>query len=144
MKLLAGPIALLLASCSAGSSEPDIQVHDAWARPSLPSQSTSAAYFTLSNTGGADQLVSVTSPAADASLHSTAMDGGVMRMRSLDGLDVPAHGKVELRPGGTHVMLMKLQRPLQAGGQLRLLLRFERSGERTIDAAVRAADGAAM
>jgi hypothetical protein len=99
----------------------------------------SAAYFTIRNSGGADKLLSVASPAADASLHSTSMDNGVMRMRPLQELDIPAKGTVELKPGGMHVMLMGLKQPLRSGDTLELDLRFEKSGNRKVNAEVRPA-----
>jgi copper(I)-binding protein len=135
----------LLASCGAPDTPPNIDVRDAWARQTLPGQTSSAAYFTIANSGGPDRLVAVTSPNADASLHSATMDNGVMRMRPLDGLDVPAKAGVELKPGGNHVMLMGLKQPLAAGSTVTLDLRFDKSGERQVQAAVRpAAGGASM
>jgi hypothetical protein len=131
--------ALLLASCKPASAPPEVSVEGAWARATVPGQTGSAAYFTIRNAGGADKLLSVTSPAGDASLHSTSMDNGVMRMRPVQALDVPAKSAVELKPGGTHVMLMDLKRPLQAGATLELDLKFEQSGERKVTADVRPA-----
>ncbi|HWI76283.1 MAG TPA: copper chaperone PCu(A)C [Sphingomicrobium sp.] len=135
--------ALLLASCKPASGPPAVSVDGAWARATVPGQMGSAAYFTIRNAGGADKLLSVTSPAADASLHSTSMDNGVMRMRPLEGLDVPKDGTVELKPGGTHVMLMGLKQPLQSGATLELDLKFEKSGERKVTAEVRPASAGA-
>lgn len=143
LKTIAALGLLLLASCSA-SVPPAISVEDAWARASVPGQMSSAAYFTVRNTGGADTLLSVSSPSANASMHSTSMDNGVMRMRPLASLEVPAHSTVALKPGGTHVMLMGLKAPLEAGSTIVLDLRFEKSGERQVTANVRPADGAAM
>ena len=137
--------ALLLASCKPASGPPAISIDGAWARATVPGQTGSAAYFTIRNAGGADKLMSVTSLAADASLHSTTTEDGVMRMRPLEGLDVRAKGDVELKPGGTHVMLMGLKQPLQAGTTLELDLKFEKSGLRKVRAIVRPAGaGAAM
>ncbi len=136
-------VALLLASCKPASAPPAVSVDGAWARATVPGQMGSAAYFTIRNAGGPDKLLSVTSPAADASLHSTSMDNGVMRMRPLQALDVPEKGTVELKPGGTHVMLMGLKQPLQAGLALGLDLKFEKSGERKVSADVRPADAGA-
>jgi copper(I)-binding protein len=137
--------ALLLASCKPASAPPAISVDGAWARATVPGQMGSAAYLTIHNAGGEDKLLAVTSSGADASLHSTSMDNGVMRMRSLQALDIPAKGTVELKPGGTHVMLMALKQPLQAGATLELDLRFEKSGERKVSAEIRPASaGAAM
>jgi copper(I)-binding protein len=137
--------ALLLASCKPASAPPAISVDGAWARATVPGQMGSAAYLTIHNAGGEDKLLAVTSSGADASLHSTSMDNGVMRMRPLQALDIPAKGTVELKPGGTHVMLMALKQPLQAGATLELDLRFEKSGERKVSAEIRPASaGAAM
>jgi copper(I)-binding protein len=135
--------ALLLASCKPASAPPAVSVDGAWARATVPGQSGSAAYFTIRNAGGEDKLLAVSSPGADASLHSTSMDDGVMRMRPLDALDIPADGTVGLKPGGTHVMLMDLKQPLQAGAALELDLKFEKSGERRVMAEVRPADAGA-
>ena len=135
--------ALLLASCKPASTPPAVSIDGAWARATVPGQTGSAAYFTIRNAGGEDKLLSVTSPVADASLHSTSMDNGMMRMRPLEGLDVPKNGTVELKPGGTHVMLMGLKQPLQAGSALELDLKFEKSGERKLSADVRPAGAGA-
>jgi copper(I)-binding protein len=137
--------ALLLASCKPASAPPAVSVDGVWARANVPGQSGSAAYFTIRNAGGEDTLLTVSSPGANASLHSTSMDNGVMRMRPLETLDIPANGTVELKPGGTHVMLMGLKQPLQAGSALELDLKFEKSGERKVMAEVRPATmGAGM
>lgn len=133
--------ALLLASCARGGSAPEIAVQDGWARATAPGQTSSAAYFTLANTGGADRLLSVSSPVGDASLHSTSMDNGIMRMRPLDALDVPANSSVRLQPGGTHVMLMRLKSPMAPGSNIRVDLRFERSGHRQVELPVRDSAG---
>ena len=135
--------ALLLASCKPASAPPAVSIDGAWARATVPGQMGSAAYFTIRNAGGEDKLLSVTSLAADASLHSTSMDNGVMRMRPLQEVEVPANGAVELKPGGTHVMLMSLKQPLEAGATLELDLKFEKSGERKVTAEVRPASAGA-
>ena len=129
-KLGAASAVLALLSCSA---RPDVEVVNGWARESAPGQATAAAYFTVTNAGnGDDRLVEVSSPAAAAAaLHSSSSADGVARMRALgDGLAIPARSTVELKPGGTHVMLMGLRQPLTAGGKLDLELRFAASGRR--------------
>ncbi|HET8534730.1 MAG TPA: copper chaperone PCu(A)C [Sphingomicrobium sp.] len=135
--------ALLLASCKPASAPPAVSVDGAWARATISGQSGSVAYFTIRNAGGEDKLLTVSSSGVDASLHSTSMDNGVMRMRPLEALDIPANGTVELKPGGTHVMLMELKQPLQAGAALELDLKFEKSGERKVMAEVRPASAGA-
>jgi copper(I)-binding protein len=146
MRMMAAVAALLLASCKAASGPPAISVADAWARATVPGQMSSAAYFTIRNAGGSDTLLFVSSPQADASLHSTRMDNGVMRMRPLATLDVPANASVELKPGGMHVMLMGLKQPLQAGSTIELDLKFEKSGDQKVAIPIRAptADGAGL
>jgi copper(I)-binding protein len=134
---------LLLAACGSGGA-PEIAVSDAWAREARGG--STAAYLTITNSGaGADRLLAVSAPAPiAAALHETSHEGGISRMRPLDqGLEIPAGGSVELRPGGTHVMLTGLDSPLSPGDALPLVLRFERSGERTVRAEVRPAIGAA-
>jgi periplasmic copper chaperone A len=137
--------ALLLASCNAQTATPpSVSVENAWARTTLPGQASSAAYFDITNAGGADALVSVTSPAGDASLHSSSMEGGVMRMRPLGRLEVPANSTVSLSAGGTHLMLTGLKAPLAAGSSVPLELSFAKSGKKQVVATVRAADGETM
>lgn len=90
----------------------------------------SAAYFVLTNpTGEVDALVAVETEVADtAEIHSVTMDEGVMRMRPVDSVAVPAAGEVVLEPGGYHIMLIGLRRPLAEGDSVALRLRL-RSGE---------------
>ena len=144
MRRWAALAALLLASCHSEGSPPKIEVEDAWARATLPGQASSAAYLTVANAGGGDRLLAVSSPSAAASLHSTSMDNGVMRMRPVERLDVPAKSTVVLEPGGTHVMLMALEQPLAEGSTIELDLQFEKSGERRVEAQVRSATGGGM
>jgi copper(I)-binding protein len=101
-----------------------------WARATVPAQSGSAAYLFIHNAGsGADRLLSVTTPAAaSASIHSTSMAGGIMRMRPAGPQVIPAGGTLQMKPGGVHVMLMGLKAPLKAGTRLPLTLRFQRAG----------------
>jgi len=107
-----------------------------FARATPPGARTGGAYFTVDNGGTADdRLVAVSSPAAaQAEIHTMTMDAGVMRMRALTGLAVPAGGKVTLSPGGNHVMLLDLKRPLVAGEKVPLVLTFEKAG--TVEVAV--------
>ena len=89
----------------------------------------SAAYFVLRNAGEqADAIMRVDTEVADtAELHSVTMDGGVMRMRAVDSIPVPAGGEAVLEPGGFHVMLIGIHQPLGEGDSVPLTLRL-RSG----------------
>ena len=140
----AAAAALLLASCEARGPQPQIGVEDAWARATAPGQKSAAAYFTITNRGGEDRLVSVSTAIGKASVHSTSMHGGIMRMRPVEALQVPANSTVALTPGATHVMISSLNQPLEVGQGIPLELDFKRSGKRRVTARVRPAgtDGA--
>jgi hypothetical protein len=107
----------------------DLVVENPWARESVTR--TGAAYLTVRNGGDADdRLIGVASEAADkALLHSSVMQDGVMRMRPVEAVEVPAHGAAVLEPGGVHVMLIGLKAPLEEGGSFALTLAFEHAGE---------------
>jgi len=108
----------------------DLTVVHPLARASLGRVPNSAAYMTLRNSGAApDRLLGAScSCAARVELHGHAMQNGVARMHRIDGLTVPARGTASLAPGGTHLMLLGLKRPLEPGTTVELVLRFQRAG----------------
>lgn len=100
----------------------------------------SAAYMVIRNTGSeADKLIAAsTDVAKTVELHTVIEEGGVMRMRQVEGgIDIPANGQVELKPGGFHVMLIGLTRDLNAGDKVELTLTFEKAGQIPVTAEVR-------
>jgi hypothetical protein len=107
----------------------DLVIESPWARESVTR--TGAAYLTVRNGGdAADRLVGVVSEVADrAELHSSVVQDGVMRMRPVDAVEVPAGGEAVLEPGGLHVMLIGLKAPLEEGDSFALTLVFEDAGE---------------
>jgi hypothetical protein len=107
----------------------DLVIDNPWARESVTR--TGAAYLTVRNGGdAADRLVGVASEVADrAALHSSVVQDGVMRMRPVDAVEVPAGGEAVLEPGGLHVMLIGLKAPLEEGDSFALRLVFEDAGE---------------
>jgi len=140
--------ALLLLSCAPKTTDPpQISISGAWSRATAAGQSTAAVYLGIANKGGGDdKLLNASTPIGQATLHSSTMDGGVMRMRPLEGLDIPAQSTVPLKPGGTHIMVTGVKQPLIAGSSFPLALHFERSGKRTVTVSVRpaTAEGAGM
>ena len=87
-------------------------------------------FMLLRNAGAADRVVGASSPvAARVEMHITIREGEVMRMRQVRALEVPARGSYELKPGGAHLMLMDLRRPLQKGQKVPLTLKLEKGGE---------------
>lgn len=139
--LMIGLLTALLVGCTAppapAAPAGGIVVTDAWARAAATGNS--AAYMTLRNTGpAADRLIRAESDVATAvELHQTSMEGGMMKMAPVDGIALPAGERVELKPGGLHVMLIGLQRELKAGEKLKLKLYFEQAGAQEIAVEVR-------
>ena len=123
--------ALLLLCIIATPAVGQINVADAWARATAPGSKIAAGYMTIRNLSGSpDRLVSVESPvAARVQTHVTVKEGEVFRMREVKGYDVPANGSFELKPGGAHLMLIDVRRPLKEGEKVPLTLRFQRAGE---------------
>ncbi len=110
----------------------DIIVSSLWVRAMLPGQATGGGYLTIENTGiAADSLVSLTSPnAALVEIHQMSMDENVMKMRQItDGLEMPAGGKVELSPGGLHLMFKQVKAPFKAGDNVKVTLEFTKAGK---------------
>lgn len=108
-----------------------IVVSDAWARASAtPAMKTGAAFAVLANEGAEmDRLVAAELPAAErVELHTHAMDGGVMKMRRVDAIEVHPGTPTVLQPGGLHVMFIGLRAPLQEGSVIPLTLIFEKAG----------------
>lgn len=106
-----------------------LRITDPWSRPA-PGK-VGAGYMTVTNTGPIpDRLIGGESPLADRlEIHEMSMDGGVMRMRKLDrGLTLAPDATVRLEPGGYHIMLIGLKRPLKLGQTVPATLRFERAG----------------
>jgi len=114
----------------------EVQITDAWARATPGGAQAAAAYVTLEAPAG-DRLTGVSTPAAHkADIHEMSMDNGVMKMRPVDGVDLPPGQKVTLKPGGYHIMLTGLAKPLVEGQSFPLTLDFAKAGERQVTVAV--------
>jgi hypothetical protein len=92
----------------------------------------------LRNTGTApDRLVKVTAPAAEkVEVHETKVEGGMAMMRPVGPVALAPGATVEFKPGGLHVMLMGLAKPLKEGDRLKLVLTFEKAGTIEVEAVV--------
>ena len=135
IRLLAFAASLALASAALAQTS-QLEVSDAWARATPGKAETGVAYLKI-RSPTPDRLVSASSPVAKkAELHTMEMAGMVMKMRPLAGLDIPAGQPVTLKPGGEHIMLMGLNRPLREGQSFPLTLNFEKAGTRTVTVAV--------
>ncbi|MEO0619270.1 MAG: copper chaperone PCu(A)C [Pseudomonadota bacterium] len=117
----------------------DIIVENPWSRATPRAAKVGAGYVTIKNTGSIDdRLVSVSSPIAGVTeIHTMSITDGVMKMRKLpDGIVIPAGESIALKPGGDHVMFMKLKAPIKTGDDVKTTLTFEKAGaiEVTFDA----------
>lgn len=121
---------LFLTACSKPAS-PGIRVSDAWARATAAGQTSAAVYADIDNRGGmGDVLIAVSSDrAAHAMLHEGNVENGIAKMRMVERLDLAPGRHTELKPGGSHIMLMGVREPLTAGQRFTLRLKFEKSGE---------------
>ncbi len=102
-----------------------VTVKDPWVRATVPEQKTTGAFMQLTSANGT-RLVEVRSGAAKVvEIHEMKMDGNVMKMGAVAGVDLPAGKPVELKPGGYHVMLVDLKAQVKAGDSVPLTLVFE-------------------
>jgi periplasmic copper chaperone A len=109
-------IALAAAACA------QTTVTAPWVRATVAQQKASGAFMQLSSAGGA-RLVGASSPVAGVvEIHEMSMQGNVMTMRAVPALELPAGQRVELKPGGFHMMLMDLKQQLKPGDTVALSL----------------------
>ena len=121
-------IALLVAAISSAvyaQRSGEVEVKSAWARPTVAGQTGTGAFMQLTSRAGARVVGASSDVAGVVEIHEMVMDGGVMRMRPLRSLELPANAAVELKPGGQHMMLMDLKRPLVTGEKIKVDLRLE-------------------
>lgn len=109
-----------------------VVVNKAWVRATVPGQTVASAYMDITASKAA-RLVTVRTPISPkAEIHSMQMDGSIMRMRQLKTLDLPENSLVRLTPGGYHLMLMKLKKPIKVGDNIPLTLVIETQGKREL------------
>lgn len=98
-------------------------------RATVAQQKATGAFLQMKSKSDS-RLVEARSPVAGVvEIHEMAMDGSVMKMRAVPGLDLPAGKSVELKPGGYHIMLMDLKGAIKAGDKVDLTLVFENSAK---------------
>jgi copper(I)-binding protein len=142
-RLLSACIAFALATTVAFAADfqlKSLDIKQPFARATPPGAKAAGVFMTIENKGkDADRLVSASSPAAGmAQIHEMKMDGGVMQMREINGLEIKPGATVELKPGGYHVMLMDLKQPLRQGDTVALTLKFEKAGSVDVKASIAA------
>jgi periplasmic copper chaperone A len=146
----AGALLMISSALPASAQSPAVDIREAWMRRApLPTGdtgsmrmgdgATAAAYITIHNGSGAsDELLSVTSDAADrVEVHETRWMSGMAMMEPVPRLTVAPHATVVMKPGGIHLMLLGLRRALEPGGRVTLELEFRQAGAMTVRAEVR-------
>ncbi len=138
--------AFLASAVSLPAWAANISVTDAWARATMPGQSVSGAYMQIRSDADARLLSASSSAVPRVEVHEMKMDDGVMRMREVKAIDLPKGKTVSLEPGGFHIMLMNLKKPIAAGDVIPLTLVVESGGKQQtveVKAEARAAMGSA-
>ena len=115
-----------------------ITVTKPWIRATAPGQTVSGAFMTLvNNSETAYVLTSVSfSDASTVEIHETSMNDGMMRMRKVNQITIPANGTAELKPGSFHIMLIGLEKEMVAGETETLTLMFSDDTQKTVEALV--------
>ena len=117
--------ALWVGAAAYAQSAAPVAVDAAWARATVAGQKATGAFMRLT-ASETMRLVRVQSPVAGvAEVHEMSMEGNIMKMRAISGLDLPMGKAVELKPGSYHVMLMDLKEPLAKGAHIPLTLVFK-------------------
>lgn len=134
MKLKRWIAVLALGTCVPTAWAANVSVTDAWARATVQGQKVSGAYMQIRSDADA-RLLSVSSPSVPrVEIHEMKMDGDVMRMREVKSVELPKGKTVALEPGGFHLMLLNLKKPLAAGDVIPLTLVVESGGkQQTLD-----------
>lgn len=118
-------VSTLFASLAAQAQSPAVKVDDPWVRATVAPQKATGAFMQLTSAKAA-KVVAASSPVADmVEIHEMKMEDGVMKMRAVDALALPAGQAVALKPGSYHVMLMGLKQPIKAGETVPLTLTVE-------------------
>ena len=136
---------LLMAIClgwAAASPAQTVQVSNPWIRGTVQGQKATGAFMDITSKTPA-RLVGASSPVAGmVQIHHMTMEGGIMKMSPVSGVDLPANQTVKLGPGGYHVMMMDLKQTLKAGDHVPLKLTFEMADRKreTLDLSVEVRD----
>ena len=111
----------------------DITVSNAWGRASTGMNRPAGIFLTLKSNGGTDRLVSASTPTAGrVELHTHLMEDGMMKMRQVPAIEVPAGGMTMLKPGSFHIMVFELKEMMNEGQMIPLTMNFEKGGSATV------------
>jgi periplasmic copper chaperone A len=134
-------IALIFSSAThAIAAETAFEITNGWVKPSMPGKNLTAAFFELKNNSTkVRELRAARSSIGVAELHNTVEENGVMKMRHMDLVELPAGETTLFKPKAKHIMLMKLPAPLKEGDEVVLTLEFDGNEKMDITLPVKAA-----
>ncbi len=135
----AAACAFAIAACSASCAPHEtVRAEKAWVRPAQTG-GTTAAYFDLVNESADTlHLTGVAGEAAESiQMHETIHEGGMASMREVSGVDVAPGATFHFEPGGSHIMLINVRRPLLPGLAVALTLHFSNRPDLVVEAAVK-------
>lgn len=130
--LIAGIVAAVAAPVLAHEVQKgDLTLSNLEVRASLGVNPNTGGYMTVANRGDRpDELIAASCGCArEVQLHLMSMQGSVMSMRRVSALTVPARGKLEVRSGGAHLMVLGLKKPIKEGEKVTMTLTFRRAGK---------------
>ncbi|MCB2223997.1 MAG: copper chaperone PCu(A)C [Actinobacteria bacterium] len=140
VRVTAVAVLVALAAAACGSADPGVTVEGAWARPSPAMADAGAVYLDLTAASDDELIAAEVDPsiAGVVEIHETAMsDDGTMAMQEVGSIDLPGGTTVSLEPGGYHIMLLHLPRPLENGETFSLTLGFAESDSVQVTVEVR-------
>ena len=120
------------------AAPPVVQITDAWARATVPGQKVAGVYLQIRSPLNARVVAVQSDAAASAEIHSMSNEQGVMRMRKLEALTLPAGETVALKPGGNHIMLLDIKQQLKPGEKIPITLIVQQRGKKKVKVSVEA------
>ncbi|MDG6777706.1 copper chaperone PCu(A)C [Thiomicrorhabdus sp. zzn3] len=141
--LIFGGLTALSAFSAQADQAEHIDVSNAYAREVPPGAPASASFMTLDNLS--DEEIKIVAADSDVAkvveLHTHTNDNGVMRMRQIPAISIPANGQTVLKPGGLHIMLIGPKQPLKNGQTVSVDLKFEDGSHKTVSMPVKSLKG---
>ncbi|MEN6585146.1 MAG: copper chaperone PCu(A)C [Sulfuricella sp.] len=124
---------------AAGNAADNVTMGDPYVRLVAPGQNVTGAFMVFKNGDDKDhKVVKADSPASKvAELHTHVNEGGMMKMRPVKDIEIKAKGETALQPGGLHIMLIDLKKPLKEGENVAISVTFEDGSSKKFDAQVR-------
>lgn len=129
---------LVLALMLAAPALAAVKVDDAWLRGTVPGQDTTGAYMKLTSSADAALVGARSAVAKAVELHAMSVEGGMMKMRAVPKLVLPAGKTVQLGASGHHLMVVGLTRPLRVGEKVPIILSIEDANGKRSEVEVRA------